>query len=381
MKTYSPTHPFWATMTKKQRLNPSAGEKETVHFELDMSGSDLNYEAGDILGVIPSNDPKEVNDLIQALRLTGSEPILWGKEQEPMTLRCAFEHRCCLRFVPHSILVKLLERLGNASEKKSLKILFDPACSESLKNFQNNHSMFDVAEKFSSASFEPQEYVDCLKRLTPRLYSIASSPRNNANQIDLVVSIVRYHLNERMYGGVASTFLADRVPFNIPAVPVFIAKSSFRLPENTDTDVIMVGPGAGLAPFRGFLQERDLSHSKGRNWLFFGDQHRASDFLYENELNAYLEKGLLTRLDLAFSRDQVYKIYVQHKMKENAQELWNWIQNDAHFYVCGDASRMAKDVEETLLEMFKKQGHMSEDAAAAYLKDMRTSKRYQKDVY
>jgi len=224
--------------------------------------------------------------------------------------------------------------------------------------------------------------VDHLRKLMPRLYSIASSPKVSPDGIHLTVAIVRYQTNGRERVGVCSTFMADRVVVGDTPVPAFVSHSHFGLPEDhAEKDVIMIGPGTGIAPFRAFVQERAAVGAKGRNWVFFGDQHSATDFLYEDEWNDYQSKGQVTRLDLAWSRDQEQKVYVQDKMRENAKELWSWIQNGAYFYVCGDAKRMAKDVDQALHDIIAEQGAMPIEKAAEYVKQLKKDKRYQRDVY
>jgi sulfite reductase (NADPH) flavoprotein alpha-component len=235
--------------------------------------------------------------------------------------------------------------------------------------------------EFPSAKLTPQEFTDHLRRLMPRLYSIASSPKLYPAEVHLTVATVRYTTNHRERVGVCSTFLADRVHAGATPVPVFVSNSHFGVPDDGARDMIMVGPGTGIAPFRAFLQERVATAAKGRHWVFFGEQHRATDYIYEEEWAAWLAQGQLTRIDTAFSRDQIVKVYVQDRMRENAAELWNWIQNGANFYVCGDAKRMAKDVDQTLHDIIAGQGRMDVAAAADYVKQMKKDKRYQRDVY
>jgi sulfite reductase (NADPH) flavoprotein alpha-component len=228
-------------------------------------------------------------------------------------------------------------------------------------------------------TLSPEEFVSACKLLQPRLYSISSSLRMHPGEVHLTVGVVRYHRQGRERKGVCSTFLADRAG---EAVPVFVHEGkSFRLPPDGQRPLIMVGPGTGIAPFRAFLEEREASGARGRAWLFFGDQHRATDFLYESELEGFIKRGVLTRLDTAFSRDQSERIYVQNRMREGGAELWAWMQEGAHFYVCGDASRMAKDVESTLLEVFKTHGGLAQAEALEYLATLRKEGRYQRDVY
>ena len=247
--------------------------------------------------------------------------------------------------------------------------------------FLGQREYIDLLEEFPGAKLTPQEFTDHLRRLMPRLYSIASSPLACPGQVHLTVAPVRYESNFRRRYGVCSTFLADRVTRRRTPIPVFVAQSHFGLPDELAKDVIMVGPGTGVAPFRAFLQERVATGATGRNWLFFGDQHEAMDFLYADEWQQYLAEGKLTRLDTAFSRDQAKKVYVQDRMREAGAELWAWLRAGAYLYVCGDAHRMAKDVEAALTDILMQQGGLDAAAAAEYLKQMKKERRYQRDVY
>jgi sulfite reductase (NADPH) flavoprotein alpha-component len=250
-----------------------------------------------------------------------------------------------------------------------------------LVDFLESRELVDLLAEFPSARPTPQELVDQLRKLMPRLYSIASSPRVYPVDIHLTVAIVRYRTNSRDRVGVCSTFLSDRAAVGKTPVPVFVSHSHFAPPEDGARDCIMVGPGTGIAPFRAFVQERAVSGAAGRNWLFFGDQRRGTDFLYEEEWQQYLAKGQLARLDTAFSRDQLLKVYVQDRLRENAAELWRWLEGGAHFYVCGDAKRMAKDVDVALHAIIAEQGKLTHEQAVDYVKQMKKDKRYQRDVY
>jgi sulfite reductase (NADPH) flavoprotein alpha-component len=252
---------------------------------------------------------------------------------------------------------------------------------EELHAYLDQREFVDLLIEYPGAKFSPQAWVDQLRKLQPRLYSIASSPVLHPHEIHLTVAIVRYQTNNRARAGVATTYLADRAPLHAPAVPVFISHSHFGLPEDPARDIIMVGPGTGIAPFRAFTQERIAQNAPGRSWVFFGDQRRAFDYLYEEEWEGWRAAGKLARLDLAFSRDQAHKIYVQDRMQENAAELWAWIKNGAIFYVCGDAKRMAKDVDLALHDIIARQGGLEPAQAAEYVKLMKKEKRYQRDVY
>lgn len=249
-----------------------------------------------------------------------------------------------------------------------------------MNDWLDGREVIDILLAYPQVRWTTGGLLGVLRKLQPRLYSIASSPKHCPEQADITVAVVRYHRHGRQRKGICTTFLADRC--NGSPVPLFLHSAKhFRPPENPDTPVIMIGPGTGIAPFRGFLQEREATGAKGRSWLFFGDRRRATDFLYEDEIRRWLGTGVLSRLDIAFSRDQATKVYVQHCMLENAQELWEWLEDGAYFYVCGDASRMARDVDEALHRVVSQAGGKSAAAAAAYVSDLKKAKRYRKDVY
>jgi sulfite reductase (NADPH) flavoprotein alpha-component len=298
-----------------------------------------------------------------------------------MTLRAALLERLSLAMPSRKTLELFATRTTDPTERTALERLLAPEAKESLTAFLREREFVDLLAEFPRARLSPQEFVDQLRRLMPRLYSIASSLRAHPAEVHLTVAVVRYTTNGRPRAGVCSSFLADRVAVGRTVVPVFVSHSHFGLPESADTDVIMIGPGTGVAPFRGFLEERAATGAAGRNWLFFGDQHRATDFLYEEDFVSFQRRGVLARLDTAFSRDQAHKIYVQDRMRENGAELWRWLAAGAHFYVCGDAKRMAPDVEQALQEIVAQHGGMDTAAAADYVKSLRREKRYQRDVY
>jgi sulfite reductase (NADPH) flavoprotein alpha-component len=299
----------------------------------------------------------------------------------PLPLREVLTSRLALASPTARIIGTLAARATHPDEKARLTGLLAPESKEVLASFLDAREYADLLAEFPSAQLLPQEFTDHLRKLMPRLYSIASSPRVYASEIHLTVAVVRYQTNGRDRVGVCSTFLADRVQVGTTPTPVFVSHSHFGPPEDGARDCIMVGPGTGIAPFRAFLQDRVASGATGRNWLFFGDQHRATDFLYEEEWGQYLSQGQLARLDTAFSRDQLLKVYVQDRMREHAAEMWTWLKAGAFFYVCGDAKRMAKDVDTALHDIVMQQGGMSLEQAVDYVKQMKKDKRYQRDVY
>lgn len=367
-------NPFPARLLRNLCLNRPGSSKEVRHYEISLAGSGLSYEAGDALGVLPANCPQMVDDVLAALRANADHFVnVAGKD---MPLREALTRHLDITKPSQ----ELFSTVANAAPASELAALLAMEKRDEMRKWLYGRGVIDLLLLLS----EPMpvaDFVKLLKRLTPRLYSISSSPKAHPGEVHLTVSAVRYETHGRPRKGVASTFLADRVG-DADCVKVFVQPShGFKPPANGDLPMIMVGPGTGIAPFRAFLEERQATGAKGRNWLFFGDQRRDTDFLYEQELSVWRKDGHLTRLDLAFSRDQIEKVYVQNRMLENATELWTWLETGAHFYVCGDASRMAKDVDAALHQIIEKTGGKSPDDAKAYVSKMKSEKRYQRDVY
>ncbi|MDP3073218.1 MAG: sulfite reductase subunit alpha [Opitutaceae bacterium] len=380
---FSKDRPFPARLSENRLLNKPGSAKETRHFVVDLRGSGLHYKAGDSLGVFPSNRPEEVEEILQRLGATGEELVSPAalKLPTPATLRSVLTEKLALSKPTRRAIEVLASRAAQADEQAKLIGLLAPESKDVLGLFLEQREFVDLLADFPSARLAPQEFVDLLRKLMPRLYSIASSGRAHPSDVHLTVAIVRYETNGRGRVGACSSFLSDRVLLGATPVPVFVADSHFGPPADGAKDCIMVGPGTGIAPFRAFMQDRVATGATGRNWLFFGDQKRGTDFLYEEEWEAHLAAGRLTRLDTAFSRDQLLKIYVQDRMRENAAELWAWLKGGAHFYVCGDAKRMAKDVDTALHEIIVEQGGMSLEQAVAYVKQLKKEQRYQRDVY
>jgi sulfite reductase (NADPH) flavoprotein alpha-component len=378
---YTKDNPFPARILENRLLSGPGSEKETRHFVVGMAGSGLHYKAGDSLGVFPSNRPEEVNEILAAIGASGSEPVLLPKAAAPVSLREALTAKLALSGPTRRIVETLASKAADVGQKAKLDGLLAPESKDLLAGWLHEREFIDLLSEFPSARLTPQELVDHMRKLMPRLYSIASSPRVHPQEIHLTVAVARYRTNGRDRVGVCTTFMADRVTVGETPTPVFVSHSHFGPPEDGSRDAIMVGPGTGIAPFRAFMQDRGASGAKGRNWLFFGDQRRATDFLYEEDWDRWKAEGVLTRIDTAFSRDQLVKIYVQDRMREAAAELWAWIKAGAHFYVCGDAKRMAKDVDVALHDVIAGQGNMTPAAAADYVKLMKKEKRYQRDVY
>lgn len=371
---YGKSHPFPAKLLRNILLNKDGSSKEVRHYEIGLNGSGLTYEAGDALGVVPVNCHELVADIITALKARPDDNVKLG--DNIISLSEALTHQLDIN-KPSQELLAAVAKLAPQSE---LAALLAPEKRDDLKKWLWGRHVIDLLHLLPEP-MSVTEFVKLSKKLVPRLYSISSSPKAHPGEVHLTVSAVRYESHGRVRKGVASTFLADRVG-DTDYVKVYVQPShGFKVPANGETPMIMVGPGTGIAPFRAFLEERLATGAKGKNWLFFGDQTRASDFLYEEQLTAWQKDGFLTRLDLAFSRDQAEKIYVQTRMLENGAELWSWLEAGAHFYVCGDASRMAKDVDAALHTIIEKHGGKSADEAKAYVAKLKSDKRYQRDVY
>ena len=376
ISNFSRSHPFPAPLLANVRLNGEGSAKDTRHFEFALEGSGLSYEAGDALGVRATNCAELVEELIRALGRSGEEPVP-DRDGRETPLREGLIHHYEITRIPQPLLKAIAEKTGDAELLKHLA----PGASGDLAKFIWGREIIDLLHAHPAAKFAPGEFVALLRKLQPRLYSISSSPKAHPGQVHLCVGVVRYDSLGRPRKGVCSTFLAERVPTG-RAVPAFVHHNkNFRPPVNADAPMIMVGPGTGIAPFRAFLEERRATGAKGKNWLFFGDQRGATDFLFREELEAMQRDGTLTRLDLAFSRDQAEKIYVQTRMLEHGKKLYAWLEEGGGFYVCGDASRMAKDVDAALHQIIQTAGGKSAEEATAYVAALKQDKRYQRDVY
>lgn len=372
---YGKKNPFPAPVLAVKHITGEGSPKETIHIEYDLTGSGLEYVTGDALGVIPTNDPELVDALIARLGLCpGCEVSM--PDGGAASLRDALVSGYDITNLNKSLLGKWAAVAGNAD----LQALVDSADKEKIADYCWGRDVLDLASD-CPVSFEGgSALVACLKKLMPRLYSIASSPNAHPGQVHLCVGAVRYTTHGRKRGGVCSTFMADRVHPGDTARVFVHSNKNFRLPEDLSKPVVMVGPGTGIAPFRAFLEERVVSGATGGNWFFFGNPYKATDFCYEDELTALVEAGKL-KLSVAWSRDQAEKVYVQHLMEREGETLWKWLEDGACFYVCGDASRMAKDVDAALVKVVEVWGRKSPEEAVAYVDAMRKEKRYQRDVY
>lgn len=369
---YTKEAPLTATLSVNQKITGRDSEKDVRHIEIDLGDSGLRYQPGDALGVWYQNDPQLVKELVELLWLKGDEPVT--VEGKTLPLAEALEWHFELTVNTATI----VENYATLTRSESLLPLVGDKAQ--LQQYAAATPIVDMV-RFSPAQLDAEALIGLLRPLTPRLYSIASSQAEVESEVHVTVGVVRYEIEGRARAGGASSFLADRVEED-GEVRVFIEHNdNFRLPANPETPVIMIGPGTGIAPFRAFMQQRAADGAQGKNWLFFGNPHFTEDFLYQVEWQSYVKEGLLTRIDLAWSRDQQQKIYVQDKLREQGAELWRWINDGAHIYVCGDANRMAKDVEHTLLEVIAEYGAMDAEAADEFLSELRVERRYQRDVY
>ncbi|EGR0722989.1 assimilatory sulfite reductase (NADPH) flavoprotein subunit [Vibrio alginolyticus] len=369
---YNKQNPYTATLLTSQKITGRDSGKDVRHIEIDLEGSGLTYQPGDALGVWFENSSELANAILGKVGLSGVETV--DVDGESLSIHSALVSKCEITTSNPQLITKFAELSGS---KKLQKLVED---KDKLREYSANTQIVDVlAEKKTKLTAD--ELIGLLRRLTPRLYSIASSQEEVDEEVHLTVALVEYEQNdEKRYGG-ASSFLAQRLEEG-DEVKVFVEhNNNFKLPEDDSTPIIMVGPGTGIAPFRSFIQERENRDSEGKNWLFFGDRTFTQDFLYQVEWQKYLKSGVLSRLDVAFSRDQVEKVYVQHRILENAAQVWQWIQEGAYIYVCGDATRMAKDVHDALVIVAEQEGKMPRDDAEQFINDLRKAKRYQRDVY
>ena len=377
---FNRNNPFPARLLKNVLLNKPGSDKDTRLIVLDLKNSGLSYNVGDALGVYPENCPELVESVLSALHCSGAEDVQ-GRDGEHTSLREALMHHYSItRPIGEALLQLLAKHCYNSEEATELNVILanEMATEAALEGGE----ILDLLHRFPSAHPPASEFVATLAPLQPRLYSISSSLKAHPNEVHLTIGVVRYKAKSgRSSKGVASCYLSERVRPG-QKVRVFIQTAhKFHVPADHNAPLIMVGPGTGIAPFRAFLEERKAVGAKGKNWLFFGDQRKTTDFLYQDELETYLVGGHLTKLDLAFSRDQKEKVYVQNKMTENAAEIWQWLSEGGSFCVCGDAKRMAADVDAALHQIIAEQGKMTPEKAREFVLEMGRSKRYLRDVY
>ncbi len=371
---YSRNNPFYAEVFENINLNGRGSNKETRHLELSLEGSGISYQPGDALGIIPKNDTELVGELLNELSWDPQDSVVADQEGQNLSLK-----ESLTSYFEITLLTKgLVQKVGELSTNKDLQELIND--DEKLKEYINGRDLLDFVRDFGTWGNSAQEFVSVLRKIPVRSYSIASSIEANPEEVHLTIGVVNYEAHGRKRKGVASNLAAELQPGD--QIPVYIQPNpNFKLPENPDAPIIMVGPGTGVAPFRSFMQEREEIGASGKSWMFFGDQHFVTDFLYQTEWQGWVKDGVLTKMDIAFSRDTDEKVYVQHRMLEHSKELFQWLQEGAYFYVCGDKDHMAKDVQNTLIEIIEKEGNFTREQAEDYLANLRQEKRYLRDVY
>ncbi|MCC9087374.1 MULTISPECIES: assimilatory sulfite reductase (NADPH) flavoprotein subunit [Bacillus] len=374
---YSRTNPFYAEVLENINLNGRGSNKETRHLELSLEGSGLVYEPGDSLGIYPTNDPTLVEELIKTCGWNAEEAVTAHKNGDTLPLKEALTSHFEI-----TVLTKpLLQKIAAFTKSEDLQALLEEGNEEKLKAYIAGRDLLDAARDFGPFEGTAADFTSILRKIPARLYSIASSLKANDEEVHLTIGAVRYDAHGRERQGVCSILCAERLQPG-DTLPVYIQHNqNFKLPHDTDAPIIMVGPGTGIAPFRSFMQEREEIGANGKSWLFFGDQHFVTDFLYQTEWQKWLKDGVLTKMDVAFSRDSEEKVYVQHQMKKHSKELFEWLEQGAYVYVCGDEKHMAHDVHGTLLSIIQEEGAMSKEKAESYLANLQQQKRYQRDVY
>jgi sulfite reductase (NADPH) flavoprotein alpha-component len=376
---YTRNNPFISTVLVNELLTGEGSEKETRHVDLSLEAG-MTYTPGDAVGIVPENRESEVAEVLSALGYTGDERVLDHYKVE-ISFHEALRTRLAIGKLTRSAVNQFAKLVDPAHKIEALSLMVGPEHKARAEEYCWGREFIDLIKEFPGVITAPQQLFQVLARLTPRMYSIASSQAMHQDSVQTTVRVIRYDSHGRERQGLCSGHLGERAPVG-GMMPIFLhANGNFRLPEDTTAPVIMIGPGTGIAPFRAFLEERQATGQKGDNWLFFGDQREQLDFLYKDQLQAMHKDGVLTHLDLAFSRDQAKKIYVQDRMQEKAAELYKWLERGAFFYVCGDATRMAKDVETALLDVIAKGSNGTLEHAAEYLETMKKQKRYQRDVY
>jgi len=379
MTDYHRKNPYLAKIKARKLLTPAPSTRRTYHVELDIQDSHLQFQVGDSIGIFPKNPDCVVFQILERLRVSKEDLFLDKRSEEKISYFDFLSKKANLTKIPSSILTLLHQGQTSLEKKQYLEHLLHPDQKALKKPYLEEHELWDLLEEHSEALLDPQEICSALLPMMPRFYSIASSPKVYPNEIHLTVAYVEYTSNNCKRIGIASHFLTKAAEIEKTPVPIYIHPArNFTLPMDASIPIIMIGPGTGIAPYRGFMQERALAH--GKNWLFFGERHQATDYYYQNFWKDLISQKKL-KLDLAFSRDQKTKTYVQHKMLENAKDLWKWIQEGAQIFVCGDAEKMAKDVDLALHQIAQTEGQCSEEEAKLFIKNLKLEKRYLLDVY
>ncbi|MGO0062919.1 assimilatory sulfite reductase (NADPH) flavoprotein subunit [Brevibacillus fluminis] len=374
---YSRSNPFQATVLENLNLNGRGSDKETRHLEISLEGSNLTYEPGDCLGIYAKNHPRLVSELIDAMGWKPEElvPIQKNGEERPLEEALTSHYEITVLTKP------ILEQAAKLVSGNGLQELLAEGREQELREYVRSRDLLDLVQDYNLKGVSAKDFVPILRKLPPRLYSISSSLQSYPDEVHLTIRKVQYEAHGRERYGVCSSYVADRLEAG-ETLPVFVQNNpNFKLPANPDTPLIMIGPGTGVAPFRAFLGEREELGAQGKTWLFYGDQHFSTDFLYQLDWQRWLKEGVLTRMDVAFSRDSSEKVYVQHRMLEKSKELYQWLQDGAHVYVCGDEKKMAHDVHAALIAILQQEGGLDAEEAVAYLKRLQQEKRYQRDVY
>ena len=371
---YTRNHPFQAEVIESINLNGRGSDRETRHLEISLEGSGISYEPGDALGIVPHNDPQLVEELIEALGWRPSEQVT---TKEGVVL--SIEEALTTQYEITVLSKTLLEKFEPFTKNEQFHQLL--ADSAKVREYVKGRDLLDLIDDYGPFAWQPSDVVNVLRKIPARLYSIASSLKAHPDEVHLTIRKVQYDAHGRQRNGVCSVYVSERLEIG-DKVSVFTQSNpNFKLPANPETPVIMIGPGTGVAPFRAFMEEREELGASGKSWLFYGDRHYVTDFLYQTDWQRMLNEGALTKLEVAFSRDGEEKVYVQHRLLEHAAELYTWIEEGAHIYICGDEKHMAHDVHKALLQIIAEQRNVSEEAAAAYLSELQEAGRYQRDVY
>ncbi len=378
---YNKSNPYVASIKERYCLSHPESSKKTWHVVLDIKNSGLTYSVGDSIAIYPCNDPELVERTLEVLRASGDEIAKDKRSGQNIPLREFLFRHANITTISRKFIGEIAQRQTNPLKKEHLETLLLESHKEPLKEYLAHHEIWDALKENEEAEFTLEEAVSLMMPLLPRFYSIASSPLTASDEIHLTVANLSYITNQCIRRGVCTYYLCELSPLHAPTIPIYVQPHhGFTLPPDPAADLIMIGPGTGVAPYRGFMQERIATRAPGKNWLFFGEKKHVYDFLYKDFWHSLVDQDKL-KLDCAFSRDQHHKIYVWHRMQERAAEIFEWLENGAYLFVCGDAHRMAKDVDATLHKIVREEGRMDESSAKAYIKKLKADHRYLRDVY